>query len=30
VIDKIVEERVPTPIRRVTVRDPLTPVEIER
>ncbi|HVQ42025.1 MAG TPA: M1 family aminopeptidase [Vicinamibacterales bacterium] len=30
VTDRIVEERVPTPIRRVTVKDALTPVDIER
>jgi aminopeptidase N len=30
VLDKVVEERVPTPIRRVTVKDALTPVDIER
>ena len=30
VTDKVVEERVPTPIRRVTAKENLTPVEIER
>ena len=30
VTDRIVEERVPTPIRRVTVKDALTPVDVER
>ena len=30
VTDRIVEERVPTPIRRVTVKDPLTPIDVER